>query len=125
VELLFTSLLVQATRAMTQVIARPDRYGRNTTRSFRQSFLTAYAGRIGQRLATATEDVNREMAETAGGGNLLPVLAARSDAVQDAFGKRFPDLTSHVTKVSNRAGWISGRAAADLASLHGRQAVSD
>lgn len=123
-ELLFTSLLVQATRAMTQAKPGVDKYGRNTTRSFRQSFLTAYASRIGERLSSATEGVGREMAASAGAANLLPVLAARDDAVRVAFEKQFPDRTQHATAINNQAGWASGRAAADRASLHGRQAVA-
>jgi hypothetical protein len=123
-ELLFTSLLVQATRAMTQAKPTTDAYGRNTTRSFRQSFLTAYASRIGERLSTATDEVGEEMAGAVGGTQLLPVLAARDDAVRDAFEKQFPHLTHHETTINNRQGWASGRAAADRAALHGRQAVA-
>ena len=123
-ELLFTSLLVQATRAMTQAKPRPDQYGRNTTRSFRQSFLTAYAARIGERLSTATEGVDREMTASPGAAQLLPVLAARDGAVRDVFEKQFPELSQQVTTINNREGWASGVAAADQASLHGRQAVT-
>jgi hypothetical protein len=123
-ELLFTSLLVQATRAITQAKPSTDGYGRNTIRSFRQSFLTAYASRIGERLSAATEGVDREMTASADGAQLLPVLAARDDAVRDAFEKLFPELTQHATAINNRDGWASGRAAADRASLHGRQAVA-
>ena len=119
-ELLFTSLLVQATKAMTAQNPRPDRYGRNNIRSFRQSFLTAYALRIGERLSNATEEVGREMATemaaSAGGSNLLPVLAARNDAVEETFAAQFPELTSHSMTISNREGWASGRAAADRAA---------
>jgi len=123
-ELLFTSLLVQATRAMTQAKPSVDKYGRNTTRSFRQSFLTAYASRIGERLSAAAGDVDREMTESVGSANLLPVLAARDDAVRDAFEAQFPELTHHATTINNREGWASGRAAADRASLQGRQEVA-
>jgi Protein of unknown function (DUF2786) len=123
-ELLFTSLLVQATRAMTLAKASRDRYGRNTTRSFRHSFLTAYASRIGERLGEATGSVDREMAASVGAAQLLPVLAARDDAVRDAFEKQFPDRTQHAAAVSNREGWASGRAAADQASLHRGQALT-
>jgi len=123
-ELLFTSLLVQATRSMTQAKPSVDMYGRNTTRSFRQSFLTAYASRIGERLNAATDEVDREMTASAGGAQLVPVLAARDDAVRDAFEKQFPELTRHAATINNQEGWASGRAAADQASLHGRQAVA-
>ncbi len=123
-ELLFTSLLVQATRAMTQAKPSTDRYGRNTTRSFRHSFLTAYASRIGERLEAATGGVDQEVAESADAAQLLPVLAARDDAVRDAFNQQFPELTQQATTITNRAGWASGRAAADQASLHGRESVT-
>jgi hypothetical protein len=53
------------------------------------------------------------------------VLAARDDAVRDAFEQQFPELTHHPTTINNRQGWASGRAAADRASLHGRHAVAD
>jgi hypothetical protein len=109
---------------MTQAKPRADEYGRNTTRSFRQSFLTAYASRIGERLNAATDEVGREAAGSAGSAQLLPVLAARDDAVRDVFEKQFPQLTHHTTAVNNRQGWASGRAAADRASLHGRHAVA-
>jgi hypothetical protein len=123
-ELLFTSLLVQATRAMTQAKPHVDAYGRNTTRSYRQSFLTAYASRIGERLSAATEEVGQEAAESVGSAQYLPVLAAREDAVRDAFAQQFPELTHQSTVINNRQGWASGRAAADQASLHGRHAVA-
>jgi uncharacterized protein DUF2786 len=123
-EMLFTSLLVQATRAMTQAKPSTDEYGRNATRSFRQSFLTAYASRIGERLSAASAEVGQEMTDSASSTQLLPVLAARDDAVRDAFEKQFPSLTRHTTVVNNRQGWASGRAAADRAALHGRQAVA-
>jgi hypothetical protein len=123
-ELLFTSLLLQATRAMTHAQPGTDKYGRNRTRSFRQSFLTAYASRIGERLSAATEGVDREMTASAGAAQLLPVLAARDNAVRDAFEKQFPELTQHSTAVNNREGWASGRAAADRASLRGREEIA-
>jgi hypothetical protein len=123
-ELLFTSLLVQATKAMTQAKPSTDMYGRNTTRSFRQSFLTAYASRIGERLGATSDEVGQEAAGSARSSQLLPVLAARDDAVRDAFEKQFPQLTRHTTNINNRQGWASGRAAADRAALQGRQAVA-
>lgn len=127
VELLFTSLLVQATTAMTHAGSRRDAYGRSTTRSFRQSFLTAYAQRIGERLATvtkeATERAGREMAGRAGAEQLLPVLASRDAAVGALTDELFPTLVGKSVAVSNREGWASGRAAADLAQLTPRRAV--
>jgi hypothetical protein len=116
--------MLDRTRAMTQAKPDTDAYGRNTTRSFRQSFLTAYATRIGERLNATTDEVGQEAAGSAGSARLLPVLAARDDAVRDVFDKQFPHLTQHTTAVRNRQGWASGRAAADRAALHGRHSVA-
>jgi hypothetical protein len=126
VELLFTSLLVQANAAMLRAGAKRDRYGRSRTRAFRQSFLVSYAIRIGERLAGATEDAERQVAAEAPGRNLLPVLAARHQAVDDAVDEMFgDDVTYHRTgRVSDSEGWYSGRAAADTAALHGHREVT-
>lgn len=60
VELLFTSLLVQANTAMLREGTKRDAYGRSRTRAFRQSFLVAYALRIGERLSQATVHAEQE-----------------------------------------------------------------
>ena len=126
VELLFTSLLVQANTAMLRAGAKRDRYGRSRTRAFRQSFLMSYAIRIGERLAGATGDAERQVAAEASGRNLLPVLAARHQAVDDALDEMFGDRVSYhrTGRVSDSEGWYSGRAAADIAALHGHREVA-
>jgi hypothetical protein len=124
VELLFTSLLVQAVKAMTQSGPTQDRYGRNNTRSFRQSFLTSYAQRIGERLSGATEAAVAEaVQDLAGDSDLLPVLKARADDVQEKFRELFPQLHTRSISVTNQEGWAAGRVAADRAELHGRRGV--
>ncbi|MCK9876748.1 DUF2786 domain-containing protein [Frankia sp. Ag45/Mut15] len=123
VELLYTSLLLQATTAMTRAGSRQDRIGRSRTRSFRQSFLASFAMRIGERLRAASEQVRDEAVAEAGNSRLLPVLAARTDSVQAATTAMFPRITSRSIRASDGEGWASGRAAADLASLHTREEV--
>lgn len=122
VDVLYTSLLVQATSAMVAAGSQVDRRGRSRTRSFRQAFLLAYASRIGQRLREA-EGASRAAAAEEYGEALLPVLADRSAAVKAAEAEAFPHLVSRSVSVSNAAGWAAGRAAADLASLAGRSEV--
>ena len=126
VELLFTSLLVQATTAMTKAGSRTDHYGRSRTRAFRQSFLTAYASRIGQRLTETTGQQTTKAATEPAGQNLLPVLAARSEAVDEAVSVMFPEMINHVVgSVTNREGWFSGLSAADRAALGDDGALLD
>lgn len=131
VETLFTSLLVQATEAIGREGSRRTSGGQSRTRSFRQSFLTAFAARIGERLREVTQaEVDKASAADANGAadgpgqplrhgrELVPVLAARSQAVDDATKAMFPHLTERVTgRVRDPEGWHSGRAAADRASL--------
>jgi hypothetical protein len=113
-ELLFTSLLVQATRAMTET----GRAGSSRTRSasFRRSFLLSYALRIGERLEEARESGTAE-AEAASGTALVPVLAARDDAVDEAVAGLFPNLRSMKSRISDAQGWHAGRLAAEHADL--------
>jgi len=124
VELLYTSLLVQATTAVVHAGPRRDRYGQSRTRSFRQSFLTAYAIRIGQRLTEATEQASSDAIAEAGNDRLLPVLAARDDAVRRAADAMFRETVGRDVRISDREGWVSGTAAADLASLDVRDALA-
>ncbi|WP_055492247.1 DUF2786 domain-containing protein [Streptomyces sp. TP-A0356] len=116
VELLYTSLLVQATAAMTKAEAAQRKGGRKRTKTFRQSFLAAYAHRIGDRLRAAAEE------QVAGSeGELLPVLAARDVAVTDRMERMFPDtVTTRLRGVDDTAGWEQGAAAADRAQVAGR-----
>ena len=128
VEMLFTSLLVQATGAMVAAGSRRDANGRSSTRSFRQSFLTAYAQRIGERLTTATRDATeqagRDVADRLGAERLLPVLASRDAKVGEFADKLFPELVGKHVAITNREGWASGRAAADRAHLSARESVA-
>jgi hypothetical protein len=114
VELLYSSLLVQATTAMVAAGRHVDWAGRSRTRSFRQSFLLAYATRIAARLKEANQAM---VAEAQAGTNLLPVLASRENAVEEAVAKAFPRLSRNRASATNQAGWAAGTAAANVASL--------
>jgi hypothetical protein len=116
VEVLFTSLLVQATRAMVAAGAQRDRSGRSRTRTFRSSFFVGFAQRIGERLRAAvevaTEAVSDEVRAAA-----LPVLARRSDAVDEAMRAAFPGAHKSGVKVRHGGGYLAGQIAADGAHL--------
>ncbi|MBC2863822.1 DUF2786 domain-containing protein [Streptomyces mexicanus] len=114
VELLYTSLLVQATTAMTKAEAAQRAGGRRRTKTFRQSFLAAYAHRVGARLAAA--------AETQVTQDLLPVLASREVAVAARLDGMFPETTTtRLRGVSDAAGWNEGAQAADRARMTARR----
>jgi hypothetical protein len=137
VELLFTSLLVQANTAMLRAGGKQDAYGRSRTRAFRQSFLVSYAIRIGERLTEAASHAEQEAvaeqeaaasdgAGGSGGTDLVPFLAARQESVDSAVDAMFGDSlkTSRSPRATDAEGWSSGRIAADMASLHNREQVA-
>jgi hypothetical protein len=107
-ELLSTSLLVQATRALVATDRDSGRTGQ--VRNYRQSFLLAYATRIGQRLAETNEPAVAD-------DRLLPVLADRSKAVEALFREMFPRTVNKSYAVRSEAGWGAGTSAADRADL--------
>lgn len=130
VETLFTSLLVQATQAMTHHGKQVDARGRSRTAAFRRSFLSAYAVRIGERLEEATRSEVQSAADelsAAGSGRgqeLVPLLEQRRAAVDSAVDEMFPSLAvMKPMTVSDAEGWYSGTAAADRASLSGAKSV--
>lgn len=122
VELLFTSLLVQANARLMAEGTRADGRGRSRTRAFRQSFLTAYAHRIGERLreVTASEVESARSAASSRGRELVPLLAARAEEVDRVMGAWFPRTrTRSAGSVRDTEGWHVGREAADQARLDG------
>ena len=119
VELLYTSLLVQAAHVMLGSEPGGRRGSAQAaagrTRSYRQSFLVSFAVRIGDRLAEAVEaatesaSVSREA--------LLPVLADRKAAAESALDAVFPTVRATKLSARDHAGWHDGRAAAESAQL--------
>ena len=133
---------------MLRTGGKRDGSGRSRTRAFRQSFLLAYAIRIGERLAEAADHAeqaavaeqrargrrprgrNRGDGTADGvaarkGADLVPFLAARHRAVDEAVDEMFGStLTrSRSVRATDAEGWDSGRAAADLASLRNQAQV--
>jgi hypothetical protein len=108
VDLLFTSLLVQAAVALQREQER--------SRSFRHAFLLSFAHRIGERLREATASAMAAATDASAGG-FLPVLAAREDAAEAARDAAFPHRTAMRVSMSSEAGASAGRAAANRASI--------
>ncbi|MFG3130123.1 DUF2786 domain-containing protein [Streptomyces tendae] len=118
VELLYTSLLVQAEAAMTKAEAGQRAGGRKRTKTFRQSFLAAYAHRAGTRLRAAAEAATEAAATGVADANLLPVLASREVAVTDRVERMFPQTTTtRLRGAADAAGWTEGTRAADAARV--------
>ena len=110
VELLFTSLLLQAGTAM-----QGWSQGRSEVKRFRRAFLFGYASTIGERLERVQRDAEREAAGAAPGSAL--VLADRMTKVEAAFAEQFPHLRRLRATVSSGSGLAAGRTAGQRADL--------
>jgi hypothetical protein len=123
VELLYTSLLIQATTGMLAHGPKADLRGRSRTRAFRHSFLIAFGAHIGQRLAEQTA-AEEQAAAAEPGTDLVPLLAERAEEVDRAVGEAFPRLRSHRVSASSGAGLRAGREAAENADLGDKRLAS-
>ncbi len=86
------------------------------TAAFGRAFLTAFAVRIGQRLRVAV-DVAVTVAAAESGVALVPILAARSEAVEALARETFPHSRPLRATVTDADGWHAGTAFADEADL--------
>ncbi|KAF0845020.1 DUF2786 domain-containing protein [Nocardia caishijiensis] len=108
VELLSTSLLVQATRTMIDTADS----GETRSRHYRKAFLTAYATRIGDRL---TEAADATIAHATDRPDLLPALASHRQQLDRAFDTYFPTARAKGITIRSEQGWDAGTTAADHA----------
>jgi hypothetical protein len=116
VELLYTSLLLQATTQLVRL--RPPWPGESVA-AYRRSWLYGFADEVHRRLAEA-ESRARSHAEsrTAGGGVAL-VLADRSQRVERAYAEAFPRLGRPRRATYSGSGFARGTAAGRRADLGG------
>ena len=119
-DLLFTSLLVQATHAAAESTSR-DR--RSRTPSYRRAFLLSYADRIGERLEAAKRQTSAAAAQDYG-DSLLPILADKQAAVDAAYEEAFPNSRPMKSRSLDAAGYHAGRAAADRAHIGAGDAIA-
>jgi hypothetical protein len=121
VEMMFTSLLVQAEAALGGK-TQEARTRACSVRGYRQSFLVAFSARVAERFADRSRAIFAHGKAGGAAGSLLPELASRVAAVDAAIA---PTLANSVTKkatVSSAAGAAAGRQAGDQAVLDTRLA---
>lgn len=115
VELLYTSLLLQAARQLARV--RPPDPAESVA-AYRRSWLYGFAAQVHERLRAAEQAAVRE-ADRAGGPSAELVLADRGDRVERAYAEAFPDLRRARRPQVSGSGYRRGAAAADRADLGG------
>jgi hypothetical protein len=117
VEVLFTSLLVQAQTALAEAARRSASGSRSRSTAFRSSFLIAFTNRIHERLTEINTTVIAQ-AEAELGSTFLPVLRSQSEVLDEAVAERIGETSKgSIRRARDAAGWASGRQAADRARL--------
>lgn len=116
VELLYTSLLVQAQHALTEAGRGAGASSRTRSQSYRSAFLLSFTRRIGERLERANAHVYEQAA--ADSGRFLPVLRSQQQRVDEAVQERFGALSEGPVRGGyDAAGRAQGTIAADAAQL--------
>jgi hypothetical protein len=118
VELLYTSLLLQACAELVRL--RPPEPGESVA-AYRRSWLYGFAQRVHQRLVEAEQAAADDTA-TAGSpstGAVALVLADRTDRVARAFAEEFPTLGRARGPALSGSGTAAGAAAGERADLGG------
>lgn len=113
VDLLYTSLLLQATRGVMQ--AEKPWYEDNTTR-FRKNWLTGFAQVVASRVRAIEADAVRAHDAT-GSGSAELVLADRAALVKRAFAEQNPKLKSAKSRRRGGVGLDEGQAAGRSADI--------
>ncbi len=115
VDVLYTSLLLQATTQLVRV--RPPRPGESVA-AYRRSWLEGFAAQVHRRLVEAEEQAAGHAAATSSGGVAL-VLADRRRRVDEQFGATYPRLATLRPRALSGSGRAAGALAGQRADLGG------
>lgn len=118
-DVLYTSLLVQASCGMARVVVPVG----ESVAAFRRSWLAGFTQAVVRRLAAAESraaaDAERDNAAEAPRTSLALVLADRSVAVDDALTRQYPRLRTGRRRSLSGSGMAEGRAAGQRADIGG------
>lgn len=116
VELLFTSLLLQASTQLTRV--RPEeRVFRESLAAYRRTWLHGFARAVHERLTAAEENAAWTYSDVAGGKSAELVVRDRTALVQQAFDREYGDLRSAAPRRLSGSGYREGHRAGTRANL--------
>jgi Protein of unknown function (DUF2786) len=119
VELLYTSLLLQATRDLVHV--RPDSWWGESVGAYRRSWLAGYAAAVYSRLLRAEQRATAEQPATVTGTSTALVLRDRSDQVAGYVRDAHPALRSLRRRSLSGGGRADGYQSGSRADLGARR----
>ncbi|MFE0025419.1 DUF2786 domain-containing protein [Amycolatopsis sp. NPDC059021] len=118
VELLFTSLLLQATTQLTRVRPENRVFRGESLAAYRRTWLHGFARAVYERLRQAEERaVQGHTAMSASGRSAELVVRDRTAMVQQAFDEQFSDLRAAPPRRLSGTGYLDGHHAGTNANL--------
>lgn len=128
-EMLYTSLLVQATRAASSPEVKADKPDYEHGTAFNRAFLMAFAYRIGKRLQESNADADALWvpdSDSVPSRSVALVLSDRYKDVEDDVLRRYGKIPNArpTTASSSWAGQFAGSAAADKADISTNRRVA-
>lgn len=115
VELLFTSLLLQAFNGMKYGRPRPG----ESTVAYRKSWLMGFSNAVHDRLKAAEARARNEAPVAASGRSAALVVADRKTVVEARFKDAYPRTRKGGTRTSRGTGYGAGKSAGNAADLGG------
>ena len=118
VELLFTSLLLQAGTQLARVRPENRVFGGESLTAYRRTWLHGFAGAIHERLKeTEAYAARSHVSETPGARSAELVVQDRTAMVEQAFDKEFGNLQSASRRRLSGSGYYDGHTAGTQANL--------
>lgn len=111
IEAMFAALSIHAART---ALSAPIPFG-DTPRRFRRAFFLGFAGRISERLTSASAEATQEAEASTPGAGLA--IIDRKTAVDGELERLYPNLKTRKVSASSQGGYLQGQAAANSAPL--------
>ncbi|WP_414941203.1 DUF2786 domain-containing protein [Amycolatopsis sp. cmx-11-51] len=117
VELLYTSLLLQATTQLTRVRPEDRVFAGESVAAYRRTWLHGFSGAVYERLRNSEHAAAHTHTTTAGNPSAVLVLQDRTAMVKQAYDEQYGNLRSAPPRRLSGSGYLDGHSAGERADL--------
>ena len=117
VNLLYTSLLIQATSQLTRQRPDADNLWFESTTSYRKAWFCGFAYAVGERLQEAERRAAAQTVDRTPGVSTALVLRDRTAMVDERYAELFPDVQTSRRQIRSGNGYRNGRSAGERADI--------
>ncbi len=117
VELLYTSLLLQATTQLTRVRPEDRVFAGESVAAYRRTWLHGFSGAVYKRLSISEDTAAQNHTTTAGNRSAELVIQDRTAMVKQAYDEQYGNLRSAPPRRLSGSGYLDGHSAGERADL--------